>query len=54
MQILYKIKTAFYEYLQRLFSGRGVRLTTHLDLAPKLIRGAIPPLSIHLHGVVLS
>jgi hypothetical protein len=32
-----------------------VKLTTDLHLTPKLrMRGAIPPLSIRLHGVVLS
>jgi hypothetical protein len=34
---------------------RGVKLTTHLHLVPRLrIRGTIPPFPIRLHGVVLS
>jgi len=36
-------------------SGRGVKLTTHLHLVPRLrLRGAIPPLAIHIQGVVLN
>jgi len=35
--------------------GRGLKLTAHLHLAPRLgIRGTIPPLPILLHGVVLK
>jgi hypothetical protein len=35
-------------------SGRGVKITIHLQLAPRLrMRGARPPLSV-LHGVVIS
>jgi hypothetical protein len=36
-------------------SSRGVKLTTHLHLVPRLrIRGATSPLPIRLHGTVLS
>jgi len=36
-------------------SGRGVKLTTHVHLVPRLrIRGARPPLPLRLHVVVLS
>jgi hypothetical protein len=35
--------------------GRGVKLTTHLHLVPRLrIHGAIPPLQKCLNGVVHS
>jgi hypothetical protein len=41
--------------LQRGYSGRGVRLTTHLYLFPMLrMRGVIRPLRICLCGVVLN
>jgi hypothetical protein len=36
-------------------NGRGVKLIIHLHLLPRSrMRGAIPPLPIRLHGVVLS
>jgi len=36
-------------------SGRVVKLSTHLLLAPRSrMRGAIPPPSIRIHGVVLN
>jgi hypothetical protein len=35
-------------------NGRAVKLTIHLHLAPGLMRGAIPPLHLRLHGVVLT
>jgi hypothetical protein len=36
-------------------SGRGVKFTTQLYLVPRLrLRGAIRPLPIRLHGVVLN
>jgi len=36
-------------------SDRGVKLDTHLHLAPRLrICGSIPPSPIHLHGLVIS
>jgi hypothetical protein len=36
-------------------SVRAVKVTTHLHLLPSLrMRGSIPPLSLWLHGVVLS
>jgi hypothetical protein len=54
-------------YGYRGLSGRGVKLTTHFHLVPKLMRGAKPPLlqyvfiawcvikeEMHLHGVVFG
>jgi hypothetical protein len=36
-------------------SGLGVKLTTHLHLVSRLrMRGAIPPLPLHLHVEVFS
>lgn len=47
------------QWLTRYFpqekSGRYVKLTIHLNLVPRLrTRGAMPPLSIRLHGNVLT
>jgi hypothetical protein len=39
---------------KRSYLPRGMKLTTHPQLVPRLrMRGAVPPLPIHLHDLVL-
>jgi hypothetical protein len=35
-------------------SGRVLKVTTLLHLVPRIMRGAVPPLPIPFHGIVLS